>query len=335
MNTMTITMTDVLIENSWDENSKLKDFILNESDNGTLFHRPLFMQYHGKDKFPDIRPIVISFYKKKSLMACITGAVQYIDGIKKFISPFASSYGGLVYHRESSFKDIEDIYLELLEYLHKEYSRIQISSTPSFQSQTGKSQYIDHILLTKGFSITKSDIILVHELDAEEKLQSRVHKKTYTELKQPLYKKKLRLELVAGVDEDSYGLLLKSQERLQSKPTHSYKELQTIENLLPGTIQTFKTYLDDNFIAGIIVFRVNDCILSTFYVFDTPEGRALKANHFTYYNVLTNAFQNNYKYLDFGPSTFGWRPNYPLISFKEKFDGKPFLRNIFEKNNSL
>ena len=185
-------MTDIVIENSWEENSKLTNFIVNESDNGTLFHRPLFLQYHGTDKFPDIKPIEISFYKKEKLLAFITGAVQCSTGNKNFISPFGSSYGGLVYHRDSSFKEIEEIYYELLEYLQKEYSQIQISSTPSFQSQTGKSQYIDHILLTNGFSITKSDIILVHELDDEEKLRSRVHKKTYTELKQPLYKKKLR-----------------------------------------------------------------------------------------------------------------------------------------------
>jgi hypothetical protein len=329
MNTMT--MTDLFVENCWVENDALKNFILNESDNGTLFHRPLFMQYHGKDKFPGIQPVVISFFKKEHLVASITGAIQYNNGEKKFISPFASSYGGLVFHQNLSFKEIEDIYLELLEHLQKEYSHIRITSTPSFQSLTGKSQYVDHILLNNGFTITNSDIILVHQLDCEEKLPRRVHKKTFTELKQPLYKNKLRLEIIDGVDEEAYDLLLKCQQRLQSQPTHTYPELLTIEKLLPGTIKTYKTYIDNTFLSGIIVFRVSNNILTTFYVFDTPEGRTLKANHFAYFNVLRHAYQNNYKYLDFGSSSFGWRPNYPLISFKEKFDGKPFLRNTFEK----
>lgn len=320
-----------VIENSWEESSQLKDFIINESDNGTLFHRPLFLQYHGNNKFQDIDPIQIHFYKKGKLMACIAGAVQYSVGQKKFISPFGSSYGGLVFHSDLSFKEIEDIYFDLLDYLSKEFSFIKISSTPYFQSQTGKSQYIDHILLNKGFSITKSDIILVHELDSGEKLSSRIDKKTFTELKQPLFKNKLDLTVIDGVDEESYRLLLASQERLESKPTHTYEELLKIETLLPGTIQTFKAYSEDRFVAGIITFRLNENILSTFYVFDTPEGRSLKANHFTYYNVAKKAFESNYKYLDFGASSFGWLPNYPLISFKEKFDGKPFLRHYFEK----
>lgn len=327
-------MIDIVVEHSWEESDKLKDFILKESDNGTLFHRPLFLQYHGENKFRDTEPIQISFYKKNKLVACITGAVQHTNDQKKFISPFASSYGGLVFHNDLSFKEIEEIYFELLDYLQKEFSYIKISSTPSFQSQTGKSQYIDHILLNKGFSISKSDIILVHQVDTDEKLPSRIDKKTFTELKQPLFKNKLDLKIIDGVDEESYKLLFAAQERLESKPTHTYEELLKIEALLPGTIQTFKAYSEDQFVAGIITFRLNENILSTFYVFDTPEGRSLKANHFTYYNVAKIAFEKNYKYLDFGASSFGWLPNYPLISFKEKFDGKPFLRHYFEKQNN-
>jgi len=324
-------MIDVVIEHNWDENPGLKDFILKDADNGTLFHRPLFLQYHGQDKFQNTEPIKILFYKKGKLVACITGAVQHNNGEKKFISPFGSSYGGLIFHSDLSFKEIEDVYIEMLNHLEREYSHIKISSTPSFQSQTGKSRYIDHILLNKGFSITKSDIVLVHHVGPDDSLPTRIDKKTFTELKQPLFKNKLRLEIISGVDQESYNQLLKAQERLQSTPTHTFEELARIESLVPGTVQTFKAYSEDNFVAGIITFRLNDNILSTFYVFDSPEGRNYKANHFTYYNVAKNAFENNYKYLDFGASSFGWLPNYPLISFKEKFDGKPFLRHIFEK----
>lgn len=324
-------MIDVVVDYSWDEDPGLKNFIVNDSDNGTLFHRPLFLQYHSRDKFQNTEPVKLLFYKKGKLVACITGAAQHSNGEKKFISPFASSYGGLIFHSDLSFKEIEDVYFELLNHLEREYSHIKISSTPSFQSQTGKSRYIDHILLNKGFSITKSDIVLVHHVGPDENLTSRIDKKTLTELKQPLFKNKLRLEIINGVDHESYSQLLNAQQRLQSTPTHTYEELLRIESLLPGTIQTFKAYSEDNFVAGIITFRLNNNILSTFYVFDTLEGRNLKANHFTYYNVAKNAFENNYKYLDFGASSFGWLPNYPLISFKEKFDGKPFLRHIFEK----
>lgn len=331
MNTIPMIRTEIAIENNWNESNQLRNFIVEESDNGTLFHRPQFMQYHGIDKFPNTQPLVISFYKKEKLIACIMGAVQELDGVKKFISPFGSSYGGLVYHKDLCFKDIEEIYVELLSYLQREYSELQIASTPFFQSQTGKSHYIDHILLTKGFTIAKSDIILVHELDSVKKLSSRFHKKTVTELKQPLYKNKLSLQIIPGIDEESYRLLLQAQERLQSKPTHSYEELLTIEELIPGTVQTYKSYSGNDFVAGIVTFRINNNILSTFYVFDSPEGRALKANHFSYYKVIKYAFQKGYRYVDFGSSTFGFLPNYPLISFKEKFDARPYLRHTFGK----
>ena len=322
---------DVVIEHNWDENKLLEDFILYESDNGTVFQRPLFLQYHERTKFRDTDPIKICFFKKGKLVAIITGAVQHGTDEKKFISPLGSSYGGLVFHHSLSFKEIEDIYTALLTYLESEYSHISISSSPFFQSQTGKCQYIDHILLNKGFTIAKSDIILVHDVGPDEKFPLRIDKKTLTELKQPLFKNKLRLELIDGVDEESYRLLLASQERLLSHPTHTHEELLRIENLLPGTVQTFKAYSGTNLVGGIITFRLNSNILSTFYVFDTLEGRSLKSNHFTYYQVAKSAFENNFKFLDFGSASFGWQPNYHLICFKEKFDGKPFLRHRFEK----
>jgi len=324
-------MIDVVIENNWDEESGLRDFILNGADNGTLFHRPLFLQYHCQEKFHDTEPIRILFYKKSKLVACITGAVQHSNDNKKFISPFASSYGGLIFHSYLTFREIEDIYVELLTYLEREYSHIRISSTPSFQSRTGKARYIDHILLNKGFSIVKSDIVLVHHVGPDQDLPARIDKKTFTELKQPLFKNKLRLEIINGVDHPSYQQLLNTQERLGSTPTHTHAELLRIESLLPGTVQTFKAYADDNLVAGMITFRLNNDILSTFYVFDTPAGRSLKANHFTYFMAAKYAFENKYQYLDLGASSFGWVPNYPLISFKEKFDSKPFLRHIYEK----
>jgi len=209
-------MINVVVEHNWDENTRLKNFILNESDNGTLFHRPLFLQYHDKNKFQDTECLKLSFYKKGRLVAFIAGAVQMTENERRFISPFGSSYGGLVFHKELSFKEIEDVYFELLNNLQKHYAHIKISSTPVFQSKTGKSQYVEHILLNKGFVVTKSDIILVHELDSDEKLPSRIDKKTFTELKQPLFKNKLRLEIAAGVDEEGgvQAVRLKQRERV-------------------------------------------------------------------------------------------------------------------------
>ena len=324
-------MIEIQIEKNWQEDEKLTDFIMNISDNGTVFHRPLFLQYHGQEKFQNIQPVKIIFREEEKMLACISGAVEFCDERKSFISPFGSSYGGLVYHSDLTFKEIEEIYFLLLEHLQKEYDHFKLSSSPFFQSRTGKALYVDHILLSKGFTITKSDIVLVHPLDHAEKLPARIDKKLFAQLKQPLYKKKLRIERISGPDPEAFELLLASQARFQAKPTHSFEELMKIEELVPGTVQTFKSYLGEKLVSGIITFHVNKDILLNFYVFDSLEGRELKANHFTYYNVAVYAHEQDYKYLDFGPSSFGWNPNYPLIYFKERFDGRPFLRNIFEK----
>lgn len=317
-------------ERRWFEDAELKKFLIEKSDNGSLFHRPRFLSYHATSKFLNITPVQFKFYKNNNLIGYINGAFYKTGNDKCFVSPFASSYGGFVLD-DLTFGVIEEIINILIEELKKDCQIIKIGTTPNFLSKSNKSSYLDYLLLSKGFITCKADIIMIHELNNEDFLVKHIDRKTFTELKQALFKQPLRLEVINGVDEQAYNLLNESQNRLGSKPTHTYEELIRIEELIEGTVKTFKSFVGDIFLSGIIAFHINNQVLNTFYIFDNIQGRSFKANHFLYYHLLVNAFKMGYKYVDFGASTFGWIPNYHLIAFKEKFVTKPFLRNTYEK----
>ncbi len=323
-------MIEIEIEKNWIDNDGYKDFILEQSENGTVFHLPEFLNYHNDIFFADTEKYLIKFIKDNKVIAGISGVLKVEDDQKCFISPFGASYGGLVVKADLDYHEYEIIYDLLIKFLRTIVHCVKITGTSAFHSRMNKSIYNDYILLAKGFNVLKSDLLLVHELDDNEKLVKRLDKKTATELKQPLNNHNLDLQVTGGVEELTYDLLLSSQERLGSKPTHTLEELNRIESLVPGTIHSFNIQHSGKLVAGIICFRTNKNVLNSFYIFDGLDARAVKANHFSYYNVLKWARENNYKYLDFGPSSFGYIPNYPLIKFKEKFDSKPFLRNSYK-----
>lgn len=322
-------MIDIVVERKWSGNDDYKDFVLNKSENGTVFHLPDFLDYHDNSFYNNTEKYLIKFIKDNKIIAGITGVIKEELGKRQFISPYGASYGGLV-AADIPFHEYEIIYDQLFSFLKTVADSIKITATASIHSLLKRSFYNDYILLAKGCTIVKSDLVLVHELDENDKLIKRLDKKTATELNQPLKKNNLELELINGVDEETYSLLLSSQKRLESTPTHSLQELIKIENLLPNSIHSFKIKHESKLIAGIITFSVNKNVLNTFYIFDDGVmSREVKANHFSYYRVLEWAKNNNYKFLDFGPSSFGYTPNYPLIKFKEKFDSKPVLRHVY------
>lgn len=320
-------MIELIVDNNWDINDTINDFILNKSDNGTIFHLPQFLNYHSNDFFINKDKIQFKFYKKNTLIGYLSGVIENNEIHKKIISPYGASYGGFVLEKSLTFHEIELIVDATLDYLKENnFSQISLINTTSIHSKKNIFAYLDYILKSKNFSILKSDLLLVHQISKTNDLIGRFERKTITELKQPLKNPSISLEVINGVDEQSYEILIDSQKRLESKPTHSFDELLKIENLIPNTIRTFKVMYENEPVSGIITFSLNSEVLNTFYIFDKFEARDLKANHFAYYHVLNWATINNYKYLDFGPSTFGYIPNYPLIKFKEKFDTFPVLR---------
>jgi hypothetical protein len=317
-----------------DTSSELFDF-LQKSVNAGLFHYPSFLNYHSPDKFPlpNFQPYHFLFTEDKKITGFIPGTlISNKEGKTIYKTPFASSYGGLVFIEKLHFQDFEEIFNLFINHLSNIADIIEYAPVCNFYASPSENKlnYHHFLLLKNDFSIIKAEMVLAVKKSDDNPIEKRFDKKIQTELRQA-FRNDLKLEITFKVEEDVYELLIKSQERLGGKPTHSFRDLQKLCGMFPGKIMTFKAISSGRTIAAIICFSINNRVLNTFYIFDDIQFRNLKPNHFNYYHVLKFAFENGYEFVDFGPSTFGFEPNYPLIFFKEKYDADPFLRVTYQK----
>jgi len=322
---------EILKENT--EDMELESF-LSKSQNCTIFHRPVFLAYHDKAKFNSMKEFSFRHFvfrnEKSNITAFIPGA-EYLSGENKrtYKTPFYSSYGGIVYDNQLKFDDFEKIIDLFLDNLRADnFNEIFFTQTADCYcgDQSEKNNYISYILKLKGFDLTNIEMILVKNTEGD--FTGNFHSTIQRQIKQAL-KNDLVFKAEKEIPCESYKLLEKSQTRLGGKPTHSFEELKIIQDLFPENIITFSTLHKGKVISGIIGLLGNQNTLNTFYIYDDEEQRELKGMQFTYYNVLNWAKDRNIKYVDFGPATFGLKPHYSLINYKEKYGSIPMLRNTY------
>ena len=322
---------EILKENTEDKELEL---FLNQSQNCTIFHRPSFLAYHDKAKFSAVKEFSFRHFifrnEKNNISAFIPGA-EYLseDNKKIFKTPSYSSYGGMVYDTKLKFDEFEkitDLFIDDLKV--NNFTEVFFTQTAECYcgNQSILNNYLSYILKLKGFELINIEMILVKIIDAD--FTANFHGTIQRQIKQAL-KNDLIFTVEKEITEESYNLLKKSQKRLGGEPTHSFEELKIIHELFPEDILTFTTLYNSKIIAGIIGFVCNRDVLNTFYICDDEDQRDLKGMQFTYYNVLLWAKDNNIKYVDFGPATFGLKPHYSLINYKEKYGSIPMLRNTY------
>jgi hypothetical protein len=323
---------EILSDNK--ENKELKAY-LDDAPNSTIFHRPEFLSYHDTDKFKSYSEFsfchAIFRDEKNKITAFIPGATYLNEsGIKIYKTPFFSSYGGLVYGNELKFTDIEkilDLFTDTL--LRENVREIKFTQTADcYSGEDKRNNYISFILKSRGFDLSDIEMILIKPAEAD--FEKSFHNTIQRQVRQA-FKNDLEFKAGYGGDRDSYDLLAKSQERLGGRPTHTFEELELISRKFPESVVRFGTFHKDKLIAGITGFICNRNVLNTFYIYDNEYSRDLKGMQFTYYNVLKWANETGLSYIDFGPSTFGLKPHYSLISYKEKYGSIPMLRQTFIK----
>ena len=104
-------MIKLEVINDWVDDLDYLDFVINKSDNGTIYHQIKFLSYHDESFFLNKSKVHLKFYKKDKIIAsCI--AVLYLNNENKLvlISPFGGSYGGILVDAQISYVEYKNVY---------------------------------------------------------------------------------------------------------------------------------------------------------------------------------------------------------------------------------
>lgn len=311
------------------DNKKLWDAFVDNSSNGTIFHKQAFLEYHAQGKF-DFKHLL--FYKGDKLVSVLPGAIVG----EMFKSPSGASFGGFVVEKDIGIEDADNIIKIFVKYCGETGIK-EIYLTPpmqvyydTFNEAIEYSMHYNHFIQ---LSSLYSSVIDFSRIKSREDLSG----KTRNNINRA---EKKGVKVVESKDFDAfYPVLLKNKAKFDAIPAHSLEELKKINRLLPNALTLFLAYYEEKLIAGQLLFNTNkNCILN-FYTMHLYEYRNLYPISSLVEHAIQYCSEKGFKYLDYGVSadTFcsdPMEPSWSLIEFKESMGAygcqrKTYYRRVF------
>jgi hypothetical protein len=313
------------------------DSFIRRSMNGTVFHTQQFLTYHNEGKFQFHH---LLFYKGNHLVALLPGGFR-ANG-KIYDSPLGSSYGSFV--TEDISADTALGIVEAFEkyIIAKGVQEVSLTSAPVIY-QPILTQNLDFALLYRGFAYQRHYISHAIELRDGilpfERFQqtARKHIRRITRQHPEIFIEEVpKNEMVRGLKE-FYPILLENKAKFGAKPTHTLEELFKLYELLPDLMKLFLVRVNNEPIAGSLLFIANPRVAIIFYHMLRYKFDEYKPIYLLMDKVTRWAQENNFSFVDIGVSqdTSDANPMTPalsLISFKEKFDSRGVLRSTMWKS---
>jgi len=296
--------------NKWD------DFIDN-SINGTIFHKQRFLGYHGaKFKEGEEHLVVLN---GQEVFAQISICVNRNDNGRKIAtSPYGASYGGFVFKTLPSYKTGKEIVKGFIEYLKScKIEAFKITQPSNFYCSAPMDTFIFN-LFEAGFTSTCRDILSVFELNPSKPVIEQItNSSTRNQIRQA-EKKNILINNRAPID-DAYPLIEATIKRFGKSPTHSYEEMKWLYENFSAEIYFIVAYYNNIPIASVTNFSINKKLNSSFYISSNPEYLRLNAMRYTISSALQCAQNEGYEYYDFGTSSSSMVANEPIFALKEDF----------------
>jgi len=294
------------------------------ANNGTVFHRQRFLDYHPADRFQSHHLI---FRRKNRILALLPGVVKEVKGAKHFISHAGASYGGFVVSPRLGVHESHLVVGASIDYLRKAHFRRVELTPPPLCYNAQPTNYIDFALLKHGFGYVKRELTSVVPIPA-------VGKDIFTSFKseaRTATRRAQKLGVVIRESDDYEGFynILRQNLRMRHNvaPTHTLEEILHLKSLLPQEIRLFSAFVSDQQIAGVILFACNPGVILAFYISHRQEFQKYRSLNLLFHQLMDWGRQHGFKFLDFGTFTLNMEPNWGLGKFKETFGAKGIFRD--------
>ena len=318
---LTITKYNDMLFDEWEK-------FISDSNNGTIFQKQAFIQYHINRKFVDSSLIIKN---KNAIVAVVPAAIK--NNI--LYSHPGSSYGGIVLSNNLDFKMIHEILKAIDEYcIAQRFKALFLINSPSIYEKN-LDQSLDYLLQWNGFK--QKELYISHAVDMSNTsdilslLTKR--KRRYINNNQKLNSLTFEKE---GYLEEFYDILVTSKKKYNTAPTHSLDELIKLKNTFPEKIKLLVTRNENQIIGGSLIFFTNDNVALVFYNTILEQYRESQIAMLQLYKCMEIAKKYNLHWIDFGVSHTPEEenplaPKFSLIHFKEQFNAKGVLRIAYQK----
>lgn len=303
------------------------DNFVDNSNNGTIFHKLKFLQYHLQRRLGFLN---LAFYENNNLIAVLPGSLE--DGV--FRSPAGASYGSFV-TKYISFQKYEELIECFIKFAKQNKIKEIYLTPPPIIYMKDFNETEKFLLSYKHFQVKYHLITSAVNLQVanKENIGDIVSKRLRGDIERS---RKSKIVVKFCNDYESfYPILVENKKKFKASPTHSFEEIIKLKKLFPKNIKLLMAF--DNSrkpLAGILLFITNSKTVLTFYISQYYQYNNLKAVSRLIYEAALWAKKKGYGWLDFGVSmdTTSRNPMEPsrsLIFFKESMHTNLFLRTTY------
>ena len=322
---MTFNDKKIKVNNQKLKNSTYWDRFVDNSINGTIFHKKSFLEYH-KNKF-EYRLLTFSMNDK------IIAGIVFVLQNNIFKSPIGASYGGIVFSI-TPLHIMNEVFIAFVDWAKKnKLKSINITCAPTVYTQS-LNQDTNFLFLYHNFKLVdiKFSSVINLKIFGSDILES------YSTMGRRAIKKSFKSELIASNNsnlESYYKILQKNKMKFGVKPAHTLNELRYLQKSFPEKINIFEIFFKDEMIAGITTIHCNPKTLLAFYIASNPNFHEYRPVNRCLHEVVKYSIKNNYEFLDLGVSMNTqddniMEPAWSLISFKEFTGARGYLRNSYK-----
>ena len=317
-------MSQISIVNYNESQAKVWDTFVEAANNGTLFHKRSFLNYHPPERFIDDS---LMFFKGNRLLAVFPAACRKVQDEKILISHPGASFGSFVFFSDLCLHDATQLVNLLVTYARSQrYDKLYVNLAPTLYMNTLCND-IEFALYQAGFHGYKRELShVIHLIDDENRVLELFTKESCRKVRRAQ-----KLNVLVREDDDFstfYDILQQSrQERFNIAPTHSLEELQQLAITFPEAIKLFSADVEKQMVAGMLLFIARSDIAMVFYVTHKQSFQSYRPLNLLTYEICCWCIQNGIQYLDFGNSTINMEVNWGLTRFKESFGAQGIFRD--------
>jgi hypothetical protein len=300
---------------------------VDESANGTLFHKQDFLDYHHAGRF-QFRHLL--FFEDSTLIALLPAGIKKEGTV--LASPVGASYGSFVV-KDMSFEKALALVDAFLLYARQQGIHEIFLIPPPIIYHATMSQHIEYALLYRRFGFELHYISHAVDVRNVTDIFTKLDKTARKTVRKILRNSSIAIQESQDY-EAFYEILLKNKQKHNATPTHSLEELYRLRELMPQNLILLMVYKDDVPIAGSLLFICNNRVLLCFYTMLLYEYQEEKPVYLLNYEILRLAQERGFEWVDIGVSQVPQDPDpmtpaLSLIEFKERFGARGVIRSTY------